>query len=174
MAEYASGRGALMTPGDVLHINGELVWDVDGVPTVIRQVRGRFAKGAILHDDLELEPCWIARSGRSFAHGATLAKAERDARVKDLEERPVSERIQEFKTRFPDFDQKVDGETLFSWHGILTGSCEMGRRSWCQDNGLSPKKDKLTVREFCRRTKNAYGGEVIRKLEKAYGKHRKA
>ena len=70
----------------MLHINGELVWDVDGVPTVIRQVRGRFAKGAILHDDLELEPCWIARSGRSFAHGATLAKAERDARVKDLEE----------------------------------------------------------------------------------------
>jgi len=58
------------------------------------------------------------------------------------------------------------GITFFDWHGKLTGSCEMGRRSFAQDNGIDLEKDMLTVERFVELTKSQYGGEIIKKIER--------
>ena len=165
---YGSGDGSGYGSG-VAEFCGDKVYMVDGVMTLIYTVHGGYARGAILNGNLTLSPCYIARVGNSFAHGDTLEEARRDAVGKDMEKRPVSERIASFATAYPDADAKIPGAELYDWHHILTGSCRAGRNAWCRDHNLSPERDSLTVREFCRLTCGSYGGEVIRMVAEAYG-----
>ena len=147
--------------------NGEAVYAIDGVPTVIRQVRDNVAKGAILNFDLTLTPCYVAKEGNIFAHGETLHKAMSALRDKLFEDMPEEERIaafvEEHKTgvKYPVSD-------LYDWHHRLTGSCEMGRKQFARDHGIDLEHDELTVAEFIKLTENAYGGETIRKMREAY------
>jgi len=161
---YGAGRG----PG-VLNYCGHTVWMVDNVPTLVYTVHGSYAHGAILRDDLILMPCYIVRVGNSFAHGGTLRAALHDAAAKDLEKRSVEERIAAFVAAHPDPDAECDGRDLYDWHHTLTGSCKAGRDVWCHNRGLSPDSDHMTVREFCRLTRDSYGGEVIKQLAEKYG-----
>jgi hypothetical protein len=57
---------------------------------------------------------------------------------------------------------------LYEWHHRLTGSCEMGRKQFAADHGIDIDKDKMTVERFCELTRNAYGGEIIRKVDEVY------
>ena len=148
---------------------GKRVYSIDNVPTLISSVHNMYAKGHILNSDLSLTPTYVARIGDSFAHGATLREARRDAEAKDMESRPVEERIAAFVKAHPFLDALIDGRDLYDWHHILTGSCRAGRDAWCRDNGLNPATAKMSVEEFCRRACNAYGGEVIRLLADRYG-----
>lgn len=75
---------------------------------------------------------------------------------------------QALKAKFPKYDVKYDNRDLFAYHHVLTGSCRMGRESFVSDKGLS-LDDKTSVREFVELTKNAYGGNIIKKLPSAYG-----
>lgn len=162
-----SGLGRGYDEG-VLSYCGHTVWMVDKVPTLIYSVHGDYAKGAILRDDLTLQPCYIARFGNSFAHDYSLRDARREATLKDAGRRIVQERIAAFVTAHPDPDAECDGRDLYDWHNILTGSCEAGRDAWCRDHGLDPDRDRLTVREFLRLTADAYGGEIIRAVAGCY------
>ena len=128
-----------------------------------------YAKGRILNKDLTTTPVFIARVGNSFAHGATLREAQRDAQGKDMENRPVEQRLEAFVKAHPCMDVCYDGKDLYDWHHVLTGSCKAGRDSWCANHGLNPSKDKLTVKRFIELTKDSYGGDIIRELAKAYG-----
>lgn len=82
---------------------------------------------------------------------------------------PVEKRIRMFVKEYPNASCVVQGTELYTWHGVLTGSCRMGRDEWCRSHGIKPEKTSLTVRRFCELTANAYGGDVIRRLAELLG-----
>jgi hypothetical protein len=164
---YGSGDGSGYGDGSgVLFFNKDRVYCVDGVQTIIKSVRGNIAKGSILNKDLTLTPCYIAKSGNYFAHGETLKKAVADAVAKRIDNMPIEEKIAEFRKEFKK-GVKYSGRQFFDWHFTLTGSCEMGRSSFCNNKGIN-LDDMFTVAEFIELTKNEYGSNVIRRIAEHY------
>ena len=160
---YGDGDG----DGDgVKEFAGHKVYDIDSVSTLIYTVRGNVAKGAVLRSDMTLRDCWIAKRGNFFAHGDTLHDAVEAVEAKWRDNRPLDERIAEFVKTHPELDEEYGD--LFDWHHILTGSCEFGRRQWCDGHGYKPT-DSITLRAFFEQTKNDYGRDVIRRVAKEYG-----
>ncbi len=162
-----SGDGSGSGYGDgsgIKSFNGQRVYIIDGVQTLIEEAHGNVAKGHILQSDLILTPCFIAKQGNLFAHGETLHKAHEALQIKLFEQYPEEVRIAKFKEQYPDFDKKIPAMELFEWHNRLTGSCEMGRRSFARDHNIDLDKDEFTVNEFIMLTENSYGGATIKKL----------
>ena len=165
------GDGSGYGSGDDYGISifdGSPVWMVDGVQTIITVVKSGFAKGYILSSDLTMTPCYIAKGGGRFAHGATLNKAVAALQGKLFEDMPEDERIAAFIDAHPDKNAKVPARDLWVWHNRLTGSCEMGRNRFAADRGIDIDNDEFTPLEFCEMCKGSYGGDVIRRLEDAY------
>ena len=147
---------------------GDTVYPIDDTPTIIKQIHGSVAKGWILRKDLTLAPCCVVKQGGYFAHGETLRKAMDALWDKLFEEMPEEERIQAFVAEHP-WGGLYSTSDLYDWHHRLTGSCEMGRKTFAADHGIPiSETEKMTVAKFIDLTKNAYGGDVIKKLEKAY------
>ena len=115
---------------------------------------------------MTLRDCWIARRGNFFAHGDTLHEAVEAVEAKWRENRPLDDRIAEFLKTHPSLDEPYGD--LFEWHHILTGSCEFGRRQWCDGHGYKPT-DSIALRTFLTETVGDYGGDVIRQVAKEYG-----
>lgn len=46
----------------------------------------------------------------------------------------------------------------------MTGSCDMGRKQFARDHGVDLKHGMMTLTKFLELTKDAYGGDVIRKV----------
>ena len=145
-------------------INGRDVYFVDNVRTVIEHVHGNYAVGYVLENNVNLVPCYIAKGEGCFAHGETLRKAYNALKAKIEGNKPVDERIADFIAEFPDVDAKVDAARLYNWHHALTGSCEMGRRVFCEEHGVDYQHGTYSVREFIGICKDAYGSDTIRKL----------
>ena len=168
---YGYGDGSGDGSGDgygygVKEFAGHKVYDIDRVPTLIYAVKGDAARGAVLQRDMTLKDCWIARRGNFFAHGDTLHEAVEAVEAKWRDNRPLDERIAEFARTHPSLDEPYGD--LFDWHHVLTGSCEFGRRQWCEEHGYKPT-DSITLRAFFEQTKNDYGRDVIRQVAKEYG-----
>ena len=162
-----SGSGSGSGYGsDIKEFNGRKVYNIDSVRTLIYAVKGDVARGAVLRKDMTLRDCWIARRGNFFAHGDTLHDAVEAVEAKWRDNRPLDERIAEFVKTHPELDEEYGD--LFDWHHILTGSCEFGRRQWCDEHGYKPT-DSITLRAFFEQTKNDYGRDVIRRVAKEYG-----
>lgn len=161
---YGSGSG--MDYG-IASYNGNKVYLIDGVQTIIRQVRDNIAKGFTLSSNLALIPCYIVKEGNTFAHGETLHKAMEALRDKLFEDMPEEERIAAFVEEHK-AGVKYPVSDLYDWHHRLTGSCEMGRKAFARDHGIDIERDEMTVEEFIKLTENAYGGETIKKLREAY------
>jgi len=160
---YGSGYGS----GDGIEaINGEKVYLVDGTQTIIREVHGNYAKGAIINSDLTLSECYIAKCGNYFAHGETLRQAVADAREKYEGNLPLKERIRLFNEKFPSDTERYSGRDFFEWHNKLTGSCLFGREQFCKDRGLDVDAT-YTVKEFIGITENAFGSNAIRQLKES-------
>ena len=53
---------------------------------------------------------------------------------------------------------------FYDWHHRLTGSCDMGRKQFARDHGVDLEHGMMTLTEFLELTKDAYGGDVIRKV----------
>ena len=160
---YGDGYGS-----GVKEVSGSVVYIIDNTPTIITSVRANVAQGFILQSDLQTIPCYIVKENNKFAHGNTLRNAFMSLHEKLYDDSSEEERIEAFVKKFPSYDTKYDNKDLFAYHHVLTGSCRMGRESFVNSKGLS-LDDKTSVREFVELTKNAYGGDVIRKLPKAYG-----
>lgn len=64
-------------------INGQQVYMVDGISTLIDVCHDAYAMGRILHSDLTTEKCFIVKQNGMFAHGKTLREA-RDALLEKL------------------------------------------------------------------------------------------
>ena len=168
---YGSGDG--YGDGDgygsgVKEVNGDTVYIVDDVPTIIKSVRDNIAQGFILQHDLTLTPCYVVKEQNRFAHGETLHDALSALQEKLYDDSTEEERIEAFRKKFPKYDTPYPNRDLFAYHRVLTGSCRMGRESFCKDRGID-LDGSTTVREFVELTKDSYGGDVICKLPEVYG-----
>ena len=161
---YGSGDGSGYGDG-IRSFNSEPVYTIDGVPTILRHVRGNVAHSVILNRDLTTTTCYVAKQDNIFAHGATLAKAMDALRDKLFEDMPVEERIAAFLEETED-GRAYPAQYFYDWHHRLTGSCDMGRRQFARDHGIDVDNTTMTLREFLDLTKDAYGGSVIRKVLK--------
>ena len=165
----SSGSGSDYGDSDGIKVfNGDKVYLVDDIQTIFISIRGNVAKGYILQSDLQLKPCFIVKENNKFAHGDTLRDAFTSLQEKLYDDSTEEERIEAFKKKFPKYDVKYDNGDLFTYHHVLTGSCRMGRESFVSDRRLSLEA-KTSIREFVELTKNAYGGDIIKKLPSAYG-----
>jgi hypothetical protein len=168
---YGSGSGSGYGSGGISRFCGEPVYDTDGVPTIIRRARGNLASGEILLGDMTKEKTYVAKGDGLFAHGKTVREAAENLRDKIAARMSEEERIAEFVRKYPDIESRATHKELFARHGRLTGSCEQGRRLFCRERGIDPDSDeKMSVRDFTALTRNEYGGDAIRALEKTYGK----
>ena len=158
---YGSGDG-------VKEVNGNTVYIVDNVPTIIMSVRDNIAQGFILQRDLTQTPCYIVKEQNTFAHGSTLHDAFSSLQEKLYDGSTEEERIEAFRKKFPEYDTPYPNRDLFAYHHVLTGSCRMGRENFCKDKGID-LDGSTTVREFVELTKDSYGGDVICKLPEVYG-----
>lgn len=152
----------------VKEINGNIVCIIDDIPTIITSVRNNIAKGFIVKNDLQFDPCYIVKENNQFAHGFTLKDAFMSLQEKLYDDSTEEERIEAFMKQFPEYDVKYDNMDLFVYHHVLTGSCRMGREAFMSNKGLS-LDGKTSVREFVKLTQDAYGGDIIKKLPEAYG-----
>ena len=165
--DYGSGYGSGLDDG-VKEVNGDTVYIVDNVPTIFKSVRDNIAQGFILQRDLTLKPCYIVKEQNKFAHGDTLHDAFTALQEKLYDDSTEEERIEAFRKKFPEYDTPYPNRDLFAYHHVLTGSCRMGRESYCKDKGID-LDGSTTVREFIELTKGSYGGDVICKLPEVYG-----
>jgi hypothetical protein len=164
------GSGDGSGDGDgIKEMNGDKVYVIDDVPTIIKSVHDNIAQGFILNRNLTLQPCYIVKEQNKFAHGDTLHDAFMSLQEKLYDGSTEEERIGAFRKKFPDYDTPYPNRDLFAYHHVLTGSCRMGRESFCKDKGIS-LNDSTTVRQFVLLTKDSYGSSTIRKLPQAYGK----
>ena len=161
---YGSGDGS----GGIKSYNCKSVYLVDGIQTIITAVKGNLAKGYIVNRDLTLTSCYIAENGNKFAHGKTLKEAVSALQDKILEDMSEEERVSAFM-ECHNYDGIYPVSDLYDWHHRLTGSCEMGRKQFAKDHGIDLDGE-MSVKTFIELTKSAYGGEVIKQLEKEYKK----
>ena len=145
---------------------GERVFAIDDTPTIIRSAHGNLAKGFVLRGDFKLIPCYIAKHDNVFAHGETIQDAVNSVSKKVLERMDSNEAIDKFFEHFTDLSKKYPARDFYEWHHYLTGSCEMGRRTFVRNGGYDIEHDRFTVQEFIDITRNAYGKDVILRLEK--------
>ena len=169
---YGSGSGSGSGDGDgdgsgIKAIDGRAVYNIDDVQTVLFQVHGNVAKGAIVQGDLTLEPCFVAKGVNCFAHGETLHEAVQALKEKQMETMPPEERARAFAAEFK-AGELYPNMSFFSWHHRLTGSCEMGRRQFARDHGIDLSAS-MTPEDFIRLTMNDFGRDVIRLLLPYYG-----
>ena len=147
---------------------GSPVHMIDGICTIIDRVKGNVARGRILKSDLTTKPCYVVKQDGLFAHGPDLHKAMEALRDKLFEDMTEEERIEEF-VQCHKWGERYSTEDYYTWHHRLTGSCELGRRTFASDHGYQiDKETMLTVEEFIRLTENAYGGDVVRRLKARY------
>ena len=159
-----SGDGYGSGDGDgIKSFWNDTVYIIDGVQTIIRQIKGNVAKGFILNKDFTLEPCYIVKGNGYFAHGKDIREAQSSLREKIFEDMDSDEAIEQFMSKF-EKDKSYKGTEFFEWHHYLTGSCLMGRQSFVRNHGLDLEKE-YTVAEFIELTENDYGSEIIKQLK---------
>lgn len=154
---YGKGKKLKVYNNFYIHI-------IDSIPTIITNVKNNIAKGFILNDDLTLTNCYIIKQGDIFSHGITIKEAMDALQEKLYENQSISERLEKFKLQFSDPFFHYPAIDLYHWHSILTGSCKLGRDSFVKNHNINIKKDKFTINEFVRLTKDSYGGDIIQKI----------
>ncbi len=168
---YGSGSGSGSGSGygsgyGIKSFNGRLVYQIDGISTLIDMVSHGIAKGFILNRDFSLTKCFVVKQGNLFAHGKTIREA-RDALLgKMFEDMSVEDRINAF-VEAHDSDKAYPDADVFDWHHRLTGSCLAGRNAFAADHDMDLTGSR-TVKEFIALTENAYGGDIIRRLKDFY------
>jgi hypothetical protein len=173
---YGSGSGSIYGFGygegcghygdNIGNFNGVKVYQVDQMPTIFCSIHGNSAQCMILNQDFTLTPCFVVKSNDMFAHGKTLHEAMSALQDKLFQKYPPKERVAKFREEFPDFNTPIDAVVLFDWHHKLTGSCEMGRLSFCKNHNINLETDTFTVNEFIELTQNSYGGEIIKLIKR--------
>lgn len=143
-------------------IDGKRIHHIDSIPTIISAIKGNMARGFIVNQDLTLTRCVVVKKGDLFAHGKSLKEAQKALTDKWVLRSPIKERISAFKAEFKE-DKKYLGKKFFDWHYRLTGSCELGRKTFVKNNGISLRK-KYSIHEFVELAKDTYGGEIVRQL----------
>lgn len=167
---YGNGRGySYGYSYGIKRINNQTVYRIDNIPTVITYIKGNIAKGYILEFNVCLKPCYIIKHGRYFAHGETMRAARAALEEKIYADMNTEEAIERFAAAFPKTDCPYAARDFYVWHNRLTGSCEMGRKSFALTHDIDIENGRMTVREFVGLTKDSFGGGVIRALAEKMG-----
>ena len=162
---YGSGDGYGYGDGDgLISFNGQKVYYIDRMPTVIEKVHGNLAKGFTINGDLTTQACVIVKGNNKFAHGSTTKEATKALQDKIFESMDTEEKIDAFLQSFKP-DVKYPAKSFYEWHHKLTGSCEFGRNAFVKNHGIDIDNGTYTVQEFIEYTKNDYGGEIICQIE---------
>ncbi|MBR2384447.1 MAG: hypothetical protein IKA99_02440, partial [Clostridia bacterium] len=168
-----SGSGSGYGSGDgdgskIVKLGNDWVFYIDEIPTIIRTIRGNFARGYTISDDYQLTPCVVAKDEINgyFAHGKTVKEAYNSLQEKICNNMTLEQKITLFTKTF-DKKKKYKGTEFFKWHNLLTGSCLFGRKEFVKNKGLDLEQT-YTVLEFISLTKTSYGGSIISKLSKYY------
>lgn len=151
----------------IARFNGEPVYYIDGMPTVLRSVHGDIAHGYTIGDDLTTTECYVARGRGYFAHGRTAREAAEGLERKIVGGMDTDAKVEEFVKRFS-ADGRYPVRDFYEWHGLLTGSCTFGRDSFAKEHGISMDGE-MGTREFLGLTKDAFGGGVIRAVIERMG-----
>ena len=146
--------------------NSDIVYQIDNIPTIIKHVKGNIAYGFIINNDFTLTKCFIAKDDKYFAHGDTLKNAVAAVRQKKWQNMDTETIINEFCKEFKPHE-KYKCATFFMWHNFLTGSCELGRKTFMKNHNIE-MDDEFTVDEFINLTINDYGGEIIEQLKEQW------
>ena len=154
---YGSGYGDGIR---IKQFKGRKVYYIDNIPCIFKSVHENYASVEVLDvNSLELKKAFIGKFENCFAHGETIRDAIEDARNKYYQSLDFDEAkeklLEEFKEK-----GKLTVKELYSWHGILTGSCRFGRTQFQTEHNLKDD-DLLTLAEFVELTKNAFGGDRI-------------
>ena len=169
-----SGYGYSYGDGNehIKSVNGKWIFYIDETTTIIKKIVGNLAKGFIFMQDFTMKPCYIVRDGHGlFAHGETAEGARRALEEKILESIDEDEAIEKIIEKFGSGDMHAAAE-FYNWHHYLTGSCEMGRKAFMENNDIQ-MDDLFTIDEFIDLTKNDFGAEKIEKLRLALDAWRK-
>ena len=158
---YGDGYGS-----GIRTLNGQPVYWVDGVKTLIDVRHDAYALGRILKSDLTTEKRYVAKQNGKFAHGKTLREARDALLAKLFGGMPEDERIEKFMEAHG-LNERYPNRDFFDWHHRLTGSCLQGRTAFAQDHGIDLDAE-MTTNEFLEMTKGSYGGDIIKRTIKAY------
>ena len=146
--------------------NSDVVYQIDNVPTIIKHIKGNIACGFIINDDLTLTKCFIVKDDKYFAHGNTLKDAVDAVRQKKWQGMDSETIINEFCKEFKPHE-KYKCSKFFEWHNYLTGSCELGRKTFMKNHNIE-MDDEFTVDEFINLTINDYGKKIIKQLKEQW------
>ena len=164
---YGNGSGSGLGSGSGIdYFNDEKVITIDGLKTIINHIKGNVAKGSILNNDLSTTPCFVVKGNGYFAHGETVREAFDALQSKIFENMDSEETIESFTEKF-EKNKKYPCKDFYEWHHYLTGSCEMGRKSFMQNKGIT-FDDSFTVDEFIEICENDYGSEIIKQLKERW------
>jgi len=100
---------------------------------------------------IQREDCYVAESGKFYAHGKSMKKA-----VEDLQFKLISEKLK---------NEPINKDTVIDikYYRLVTGACEFGVKSFIESNGLKESYkacDLLPILE----SNHAYGVEKFKSL----------
>ena len=100
---------------------------------------------------IQREDCYVAESGKFYAHGKSMKKA-----VEDLQFKLISEKLK---------NEPINKDTVIDikYYRLVTGACEFGVKSFIESNGLKESYkacDLLPILE----SNHAYGVEKFKPL----------
>lgn len=136
--------------------NGVRYIKADGIFRVIDSHHGNVYKVHKLGQ--EDKPFYLITDGDNhWAHGKTLAEARDDLLYK-ISDRDTSEYEK------LSLDDTLSYEEAIVAYRTITGACSAGTRDFIENRLPSPHKDKYTIREIIKLTKNEYGGKKFAKF----------
>ena len=121
----------------------------DGMFTEVLSKKGNVYKVKKLHSVKEF---YLVTNGKVHAHGETIEKAKADFRFKLLSERLKKEPI------------KKDTLISIAHYRLITGACEIGVKSWMQQNNIKTENIRAEDLLPILKKTNAYGFEKFKSL----------
>jgi len=136
---------------------------IDGIPCVFQSIKEEYALVEVIDmTSFGTKKMYVAKRYGLFAHGDTLKEAVEQVEEKWIASKTVEEKIEQFKTKFKK-GMFYSASLFYDWHSLLTGSCKSGKDMWVNQNRIDLNAQ-MTVEQFIELTKNAYGGDVIKRL----------
>lgn len=133
--------------------NGVRYIKADGIFSVIDSHHGNAYKVHALGQ--EDNPLYLITDGEGhWSHGATLEEAKADLIYK-INDRDTSEYEK------LSLDDTLSYEEAIAAYRSITGACSAGTIDFIENRLPTPHKDKYTIREIIKLTKNEYGGKTF-------------
>ena len=149
---------------------GRKVYYIDQIPCVFESVHDNWAAVLIIdRNDFSTKKAFVAKLDGQFAHGETIKDAFSAVTEKVMDNMDDDEKKRRFLETFPEYEKPYKIADFFSWHHVVTGSCEFGRKQFAREHGINLDGE-MTVKAFIELTRSSYGGERIKELETLYRK----